>query len=168
MILSLRHIGLAAIALAVSAAAFSHHSSDPHFDHDSPMTVEGVVTELRFVNPHGYVYFDVTSDDGEAVPWRCELSAATSLSRRGWTRDTIKAGQHIVVHGTPARREDNVCFLNSFELDRGREIGRGERFNEGATQVASAAADGSDRSSRLPDGQPNLTGPWVSLSFGLS
>jgi hypothetical protein len=151
----------------MSAAADSHHSSEPHFDHDNPITVEGVVTELRFVNPHGYVYFDVTSADGEVVSWRCELSAATSLSRRGWTRDTIKPGQHIVVHGTPARREDNVCFLSSFELDGGPTTARGERLNEPSAQVAALDTDNDNRPITLPNGQPNLTGPWVTLSFGM-
>ena len=111
-----RKLGVLTSGIVISAAAYAHHSSDPHFDHDNPMTIEGTVTDMQFVNPHGYIYFDVTTDSGEVVPWRCELSAATSLSRRGWSDQTMLPGQHIVVNGSPARREDNVCFLSSFVL----------------------------------------------------
>ncbi len=163
--MSLRIVSCLGIGFAISVTAFAHHASDPHFDHGSPMSVGGVVTDLQFVNPHAYVYFNVTSVRGEIVPWRCELSAATLLVRRGWTRDTVRAGQDIVVHGSPARREEHVCFLNSFELDGGPEIARGENLN-GVATIASVAEMSGERPERLLNGQPNLTGSWVSLSFG--
>jgi len=153
--------------LVVSANVYAHHSSDPHFDHDNPITIAGVVTELQFVNPHGYVFFDVTTAAGEVMPWRCELSAATSLSRRGWTSETFLPGQHIVIHGSPARREEHVCFLSSFELDGGPETSRGARFDVNANELTAATPDEGLRPATLANGQPNLTGPWVTLSFGM-
>jgi len=162
-----RKLGVLTSGIVISAAAYAHHSSDPHFDHDNPMTIEGTVTDMQFVNPHGYIYFDVTTDSGEVVPWRCELSAATSLSRRGWSDQTMLPGQHIVVNGSPARREDNVCFLSSFRLDGGPELSRGERLDAVGTTSIAALSSEAPRPERLDNGQPNLTGPWVSLSFGM-
>ncbi len=162
-----RRCWLTAAGIAVSAAAGAHHSSEPHFDHDNSITVEGVVTELRFVNPHAYVYFDVMADDGSIQDWRCELSAATSLRRRGWTRETFQPGQHIELTGSPARREDHVCYLSNFRLDGGPEYARNAEFEDGIITTGLADVAELARPAYLDNGQPNLTGPWVTLSFGM-
>ena len=57
--------------LLLCGAATVHHGPG-QFDSSRPMEVTGVVTDIRFVNSHGYVYFDVTVADGSLVPWRCE------------------------------------------------------------------------------------------------
>jgi hypothetical protein len=152
--------------LAFSSGALAHHSSAPHFDRDSEIVVEGVVTELKFVNPHAYLYFDV-EQDGELINWRCELSAATQLRRFGWSADMFSAGQQITVKGAPARREDNVCFLNSLTLDDGTVITRRGNLTK-ATQVRTnpESTPKPERPTYLPNGQPNLQGPWISRSFG--
>ena len=87
--------------------------------------LDGVVTEVRFVNPHAYVYFNVKGEGAGSVLWRCELSAATALQRRGWTAETpLHRGMQISINGSPARREDNVCFLNSFSTPDGVTVNR--------------------------------------------
>ncbi len=162
-----RRCWLGAAGVAISAAAGAHHSSDPHFDLDNPITVEGVVTELSFVNPHAYVYFDVTADDGTIQDWRCELSAATTLRRRGWTKDTFQPGQYIEITGSPARREDHVCYMSNFRLDGGPEFARNSEFEDGVVTTGYLDTSGLARAAFLDNGQPNLTGPWVTLSFGM-
>ena len=102
----------------------AHHSSAPHFDRDSEIILDAVVTEFRFVNPHSYVYFDVMDDAGEAVAWRCELAAANLARRNGWTPETLSPGDRITINGAPARREGNVCFLNFYTTEQGLEIRR--------------------------------------------
>ena len=153
-------------SLAASSSVLAHHSSAPHFDRDSEVIVAGVVTELKFVNPHAYLYFD-EEKDGERVGWRCELSSATRLARTGWSADMFSVGQKITVNGAPARREDNVCFLNSVTLDDGTVITR----RDGVTQTRQAATNAepsqkAERPAYLENGQPNFQGPWVSRSFG--
>jgi hypothetical protein len=157
-------IGCASFCLVFSGSLNAHHSSAPHFDRDTEIVVEGTVTELKFVNPHAYLYFDVEKD-GELVNWRCELSAATQLRRFGWSADMFTAGQRITVNGAPARREDNVCFLNSLTLDDGTVITRRGNLTE-ATQAARNAesSPSTDRAVYLDNGQPNLQGPWISRS----
>jgi hypothetical protein len=159
-------IGCASVCLSFSGSLNAHHSSAPHFDRDSEIVVEGVVTELKFVNPHAYLYFDV-EQDGELVNWRCELSAATRLARTGWTADVLTAGQKVTINGAPARREDNVCFLNSLTLEDGTVITRQHGFAEpGQSADEPVTAPKSARPTYLDNGQPNLQGPWVSMSFG--
>ncbi|MFP6829327.1 MAG: DUF6152 family protein [Gammaproteobacteria bacterium] len=55
------------------SSAHAHHSDAPHFHMDQNDRHEGVITEFKFVNPHGYIYFDETSADGSVESWRCEL-----------------------------------------------------------------------------------------------
>jgi hypothetical protein len=157
---------LVLVGFAFVGAAQAHHSSAPHFDRDIEITVEGVVTELKFVNPHAYLYFD-EEKDGELIQWRCELSAANRLTRIGWSADMFTVGQRITVKGAPARREDNVCFLDSLTLEDGTVITRSAGLSE-AVPVATTAepSQRAERPAYLENGQPNLQGAWVSKSFG--
>ena len=87
-----------ALAFALgSASAMAHHGITAQFDTSTTFEIFGVVTDLEFVNPHAYVYFDVTSPEGEVVPWRCELRAATVLRRSGWNEDMFSPGTEIDV-----------------------------------------------------------------------
>lgn len=153
------------VVLLSMSVAHAHHSSAPHFDDEKQITVTGKFTQFKFVNPHAYLYFDV-EQEGESVPWRCELQSATQLKRSGWSRDMFTEGQQLTVIGNPARREDNVCFLRTLELADGSEIARyGDLSNKAATEEP-ATAPAVERPKVLANGQPNLTGPWVTLSFG--
>ncbi len=154
------------VGFAFVGAAQAHHSSAPHFDRDIEITVEGIVTELKFVNPHAYLYFDVEKD-GELIKWRCELSSATRLARFGWSADMFTVGQRITVNGAPARREDNVCFLNALTLDDGTVITRARGLSEaGPVATKAEPSQRAERPAYLENGQPNLEGAWVSKSFG--
>ena len=164
----MNRIHLTVVFLGVAVGAHAHHSSAPHFDAGNPVTVEGVITQLRFVNPHAYVYFDVTDDAGAVANWRCELSSATSMTRRGWTADSLVPGQAIIVTGSPARREDHVCAVNFMEFEDGTRIARNDP--PPGFEAAAAAEDASvvpaEWTAYLPNGQPNLGGPWVRQGMG--
>ena len=155
------------VSLGIAAGAYAHHSAAPHFDMDNPVTVEGVITELRLVNPHAYVYFDVTDDTGEVANWRCELAGGTGMRRRGWTDDSLLPGQAITMTGAPARREDRVCYTNFIEFEDGTRIARNDPppgFE--AAPAADAPAAPETWTAYLPNGQPNLGGPWVRQGMG--
>lgn len=162
---------IAALALAsmtaAAATAHAHHGSAPHFDPEDPVTVEGTVSELRFVNPHSFLQFDVIGADGETVEWRCEMGGATNLGRLGWTSETLTAGQPVTVTGPRARREANSCAARSIVLEDGTEIGGGAQL-EGTLARATVAdeRDIAERPSYLANGQPNLSGPWILRAGG--
>ena len=63
----------------------------------------GTVTRFNFRNPHSFLYIEGENDDGEMVEWEVEMGAAVSMSRRGWTRETINPGDPIRVVGNPSR-----------------------------------------------------------------
>lgn len=134
-----RYLGRSVIAILIAGIAplSAHHSSAPHFDRDTTIELDALVTDVKFVNPHAYVYFDVEGEDGQPAAWRCELSAATALQRCGWMADTpLQPGMQITISGAPARREDNVCFLSSFATAAGIQVNRnGDLIELGLTDA---------------------------------
>ena len=63
----------------------------------------GTVTKFVFRNPHSFLYVDAPNADGEMTAWEIEMGAAVMMSRRGWTPETISAGDPIKVVGQPSR-----------------------------------------------------------------
>ncbi len=116
-----------------------------------------MVTDLEFVNPHAYVYFDVTEESGEVVPWRCELRAATVLRRSGWSEDMFSPGTEIDVLGSPDRRDPQTCYLVTVTFANGVTVERyGQLMPEGLED-----GSGGERPARLASGHPNIGGDWA-------
>ena len=94
----------AVVRLVVSdAPAHAHHASAPFYDDTKEVAAIGVVQRFIFRNPHSFLYVEATGEDGETIEWEIEMGAAVSMSRRGWTPDTIKSGDEIRVVGQPSR-----------------------------------------------------------------
>lgn len=89
--------------LLFSISVRAHHSPASHYDLNEMITVKGVVTKFKLINPHARIYFDVTGDNGEVQKWLAEGNAAAILKRRGWTKDILKVGDVITISGNPAR-----------------------------------------------------------------
>ncbi|MEM9208608.1 MAG: DUF6152 family protein [Pseudomonadota bacterium] len=119
----IRHT-LTVVALLGAASAFPHHSSAPHFDRSKPVEIEGVVTRFRFVNPHAYLYLDVTDESGETTAWNCEMAAASSLRRSGWNNELFEPGTTVKIDGHAARRDPHGCAFQMGYLEDGTTIAR--------------------------------------------
>ena len=152
-------------------SAFAHHAVGGNFDLARDVFLaEAVLTEFRFVNPHVYLYLDVTDEQGAVTQWRCEMAAASRLRRRGWTAESLLPGQVMSIDGSPAWREDHVCHVGTILLEDGTTIseydGRptAEEVSGGLVSVEAARS----RPDRLPNGQPNFRGPWVSTQTSLN
>jgi hypothetical protein len=84
--------------LLMPVIVIAHHNAASHYLLDQKITVKGVVTEFRLINPHARIYFDVKGDDGELQKWLGEGNASSVLRRRGWTDEHV-----ITISGSPAR-----------------------------------------------------------------
>lgn len=147
----------AALTMGWAASTTAHHGITAQFDTSTTFDIAGVVTDLEFVNPHAYVYFDVTGDSGEVVPWRCELRAATVLRRSGWSEEMFAPGTEIAVLGSPDRRDPQTCYLVTVTFANGVTV---ERY--GQLTPEDLLADGEDgRPARLAGGHPNIGGDWA-------
>jgi len=103
--------------------ALAHHSFSEEFDTSKPITLEGVVTRIDWENPHVHYYVDVVGPDGTVVNWSCETGGPGRLARKGWTHDSLKAGDKIVVHGYLAKDGSHAVDGREMTLADGRKIG---------------------------------------------
>ncbi len=113
---------LIASILLMPAIVIAHHNAASHYILDQKITVNGVVTEFRLINPHVRIYFDVKTDDGEIQKWLGEGNASSVLRRRGWTDDHLKPGDVITISGSPARDGGHKIDWESIVLEDGTEL----------------------------------------------
>src|SRR5207249_1138035 len=85
--------------VAGSAPVVAHHAFAAEFDRNKPVTLEGTVTKMEWINPHAWLHFDVKSPDGKVTNWAVEMGAPNSLIRRGFTKEYLPAGTKIIVKG---------------------------------------------------------------------
>lgn len=105
-------IVFAAVILAFAAPVAAHHS-DAALDMTALVTLEGTVTEHSLRNPHSYIVIEVTDDSGEPVQWELQMGSAISVSRRGWTRDTLSLGDRVTVQAHPSRDGRPYALVDS-------------------------------------------------------
>ncbi len=141
-----------AVFLALPGAMYAHHGPG-QFDSSQPVEVTGTVTDIRFVNPHGYVYFDVTEADGTVTPWRCELQAGSLLRRAGWTEYLFPIGGTITVSGDQGVREEHACALRTVVLADGSVL---QRYDQRRVLDAPVGA-----AERMAAGRLELSGTWA-------
>ncbi len=109
----------------------AHHSFAAVFDADKPVTVHGVITEIRLENPHSWFYLDVTDDTGKVVRWGFEGSTPTSLIRSGFKPNSLKVGDEVTVKGSHARdASKNEGAAREMILKDGRRFIVGPASNE--------------------------------------
>ena len=74
------------LALVASVRlAGAHHSFSAVYDGKRSVTVTGVVTQFRFVNPHALMTLEVTDNAGKTVTWVVEFAGRLNLSEIGWS-----------------------------------------------------------------------------------
>lgn len=130
----IRTLALAGVVAAagLTTATRAHHSFSAEFDIDSPVKLTGTVTEMKWSNPHTWIYIDVVDDDGNVVNWALETPrAANMLIRNGWRREDLPAGRVITVEGWQARNGSATANISSVTLEDGRQLFAGAPEPEG-------------------------------------
>ena len=85
-----------------SLPAGAHHSLSI-YDRGKSRTVEGVVKEFRFTNPHARIILTVASANGATKDWDFEGGGVNRLTERGIFVNTIRSGDKISVSYNPMR-----------------------------------------------------------------
>jgi hypothetical protein len=99
-------VGLVVAAASVflgTQATYAHHSFAATYLEDQTVTIEGELVQFLFRNPHSFVHVMVKEKDGKMVRYAVEWGGAGQLGGQGVTRETLKAGDHVIISGAPGR-----------------------------------------------------------------
>ena len=111
-----RTLGAIAVAvglLRMTAPVVAHHAFSAEFDANRPIKLEGVVTKVEWINPHSWIHIEVKKD-GKPQAWMIEAGAPNSLTRRGFTKESLPIGTKIIVDGYQAK--DGAMRANGRDL----------------------------------------------------
>lgn len=79
----MRNLLLLTVLLTASGSVLAHHQFASEFDADKKVTLKGKIVKMAWVNPHAWLYIDVTEPDGTVVPWALEFGTTHSLINEG-------------------------------------------------------------------------------------
>lgn len=133
--------GLGLMCVLSTAPVVAHHSFAAEFDANDPVTLKGVVTRMEWINPHSWIHIDVRNDDGTVTKWMIEGGTPNTLLRRGFTKESLKAGTEITVEGYRAKNKANRANGRDLILPDGKRLFMGSS-GTGTPQ------DGPDQSGR--------------------
>ena len=121
---SLRYGMAIALAMGLGAAgqAKAHHSFAASYDFHQPVRVTGVVTEVRWVNPHIVFVVGVKGRNGKVTTWEFSADGATQLTRRGVSETTIQVGDTLRVDGFRALDGSSRAAAGAVTLANGKRL----------------------------------------------
>jgi hypothetical protein len=144
--------------------ALAHHGAGT-FDLTKTIQLQGKLTRVDFINPHGWLYFENTDANGKVVKYRCEMRSAHVLRRSGWTEDLFPIGKQVSIEASPDRADPQSCYLQTIKFPNGSNMDRYGQYvkNQGAIQEVRGPVNTptAKREYRRSTGEPNLAGDWA-------
>lgn len=104
---------LAATVWLWAAPALPHHSFSVAFDENRPVSIEGVVTEVKWENPHSWILVESKQPDGAVEVWRFETQPPNTLRRTGVTAAMLKPGVKVTLKGYGAKNRASTAAAAS-------------------------------------------------------
>ena len=144
------------ILLIMSPLISLAHHGLANFNLNVDITVEGTITDIAMVNPHSWVYIDVTNADGSVIAWKCELRGGTVLRRSGWSEDLFEIGSSISITGSPDRFEEKTCYTGTITFATGLSLDRYDQVSEADRNLRQQI-----EIKRLSNGDPDISGDWA-------
>ena len=150
--MKIRVLAILTAGLLTANGAGAHHGFGT-FAMNEDIELSGAVIDIDFVNPHSWLNFEVTQEDGTLAEYRCEMRSATTLRRSGWTPEMFPPGTRVTIQGSPDRVDPRACYISTITLEDNTSLDR-------YSQLVDAEVD-IERAARLPGGKPNLAGDWA-------
>jgi len=110
-----------ALALLAAAPASAHHSASM-FDRTKPVTIKGTIKAFNWVNPHCSI---IVIDEKTNETWNIESTSPGVLTRNGWTKRSLKPGDHVEMTVGPMRTGGPAgVVMDVKNLDTGETLKR--------------------------------------------
>ena len=119
--LRLNRLAVICAPLLLAPTLLAHHGL-ARFDTTHIVTMQGTVTSFEWINPHAYVYADLTDANGKVVNWKMECGSLAMLTRFGWTPDTVKKGDKVKVYAFIAKDGSSYLALQKIDLPNGKSL----------------------------------------------
>ena len=117
-----KHFMIGAGLLASAALpVYAHHSFAAEFDATRQVTLAGAVTKLEWMNPHIWLYIEV-KDAAGMQQWQCEGGAPNTLTRNGWSMNSLKSGDAVTIEGFLAKDGSKTCNMRVVKLPNGQTV----------------------------------------------
>jgi hypothetical protein len=143
----------AAFTLAASLPVSAHHSFSAEFDSTKEIRATGEVSDVEWMNPHGWIHLNVTElcereavprgSDAEPAEWNCrapdvsegaawafELGSPNGLMRQGWSRNSLTKGDVVTISGTRARDGSTNSNARTVTMADGTRLFAGSSEND--------------------------------------
>ena len=119
---SIHRLVLLVAVLSCATSARAHHSFEPHFDRQKPVSITGKVRQFEARNPHSYLHVDAVDESGRTQEYICESHGVTQLTRNGITPTMLKVGTEVRLEGSRSRNDMHRCFFDSVSFADGRTL----------------------------------------------
>jgi len=113
---------IAALGVLLVAAPLMAHHGAAALDTGKEITVKGTVTEWIWSNPHCFLQFDAKDDTGAVRNWAVETQNPTTMTQRGWSRTSFKAGDEVTVILEPVKNGQPIGRLLTVVLPSGQKL----------------------------------------------
>jgi hypothetical protein len=114
-------LGLSGMAVPVRA----HHSFSAAYNMEQPVTVKGVIANVRLQNPHSWFFIDVKDESGSVKRWAFEAGTPSGMIRNGFKPNEIKQGVEVIIKGYHARdAAQNMGMLSELTTPDGKVYSR--------------------------------------------
>ena len=94
------------LAAVVVGSAYAHHSFAQYYFENQSVTIEGDLAVFEYRSPHAWVHLDVKDPEGVVRRYAAEWSNPNRLTRDNVTRETLKAGDRVIIDGSPGRKPE--------------------------------------------------------------
>ena len=92
------------------------------------------MTEWTWSNPHCFLRFDAKDDTGTVRNWSVETQNPTTMTQRGWSRTSFKAGDEVTVTIEPVKNGQPVGRILTVVLANGQKLQAATASTPGAAR----------------------------------
>jgi hypothetical protein len=117
-----RGVSIAAMGVLLMSVPLVAHHGAAALDTGKEITLKGTVTEWIWSNPHCFLQFDAKDDSGTVRNWAVETQNPTSMTQRGWSRTSFKAGDAVTVTLEPVKNGQPIGRILSVILANGDKL----------------------------------------------